>query len=154
MDPTPYFFQLATLRQQMNCPPAGTEAGNRHTMAILLIGGQTVYGMNSMSAGMPREYRQFMNDLALAEQNRNFPLKEKGHLAHAEGDALIQAWNASITNTHRTGHLFVDRPMCDFCNKSGGIARLLSIIGMEWVEAYELIRPPAHHNVVRITPRG
>ena len=155
MNPIPVFQKIVRTREQLNLPNVLSNAP--YTLAILQLGPHEVYGMNTYgqdgrAAGLPKGVRQFMNDLCGATQSRGkqFSFGISGSLAHAEGDALVTAWNNGLTKDFKQGVMFVDREVCPLCRGPGGLPRLLTIIGMQHVIVYELLDFPASYNCFQV----
>ena len=154
MDPNAVFSRIAQLRQELNLPNAQSKAP--YVFAILYLGPHEVYGMNTYgvdgrAAGLPRETRQFLNQLSGAAHAdmKRFSFGSTGSLAHAEGDALATAYSAGYTSQHKIGTLFVDKPVCGLCRGTAGLPRLLGLIGMQEVSVYELQQSGQSYKIER-----
>ena len=118
-------------------------------MALLEIGGRTLYGMNAQGAGMPRRFREFFSELAPEVAGKGFALGSTGHLSHAEADALIQAYDRGLTREHKAARMYVDREVCSrYCMNRGGLPRLLLLVGIDQLHVYD----PTRLDGVLVTP--
>jgi MafB19-like deaminase len=120
------FQELATYREQLGLPPAGSEI-DRDTVAKLEIGGMVFFGVNSSSNPTIRQITLRVNPISRT---------------HAEADAFQQAYDLGI----RSGkaRLIVDRDLCRACGQNGGVKGMARQLDIEEIEiispsGYQLI---------------
>lgn len=107
------FDDIASFRQSLGLPAAGTEAGKKWTVARLDVDGTQIYGLNGGLPGAD-DAAKFLQDLAHAS-GRKGPTTQ--FVRHAEGDALVQAFNRGI-GEGKNLVLYVDAVPCRFCQNS------------------------------------
>ena len=123
------FRRLALFRRSVNLPIA-TQKGDNHTVALLKIAGQHIYGSNTSTGGLPMYTVRFVKELLKDSFGTAAHMEV---LKHAEADALITAFDKNIKANSAV--MYVDRKPCDFCggkNFSGGsLKRLFPLVGLQ-----------------------
>lgn len=124
------FADLAAQRVQLGLVAAGS-SNDTHTIAKLIIGGTVIYGINSGTGGRTFSDLKFYNELAKCCN----PSGKGAHqevLKHAEADTIFQAYDKGLTAT--TAVMYVDRPLCGFCNQS--LKNMLCLAGIQTLTWY------------------
>lgn len=122
----------AHLRQQhpdAELRRAGSK-GDEHTVAMLEIGGERVYGRNVKLqdvTGGRRADSELLGSLDLRTTAK-----------HAEGEAAAIAVERGLANQgHKRAEIWVDRPLCPDCKRKG-IRDIAEALGVDEVVVYEL----------------
>jgi hypothetical protein len=124
------FQDLARERASLGLPPAGSKLPNgkeeKNTLCKLIIAGQTIWGINSGTGGLPQAKLDEYNALAKCCNPSG-----KGALTattqHAEADTIFQAFEKKIMSA--TAVMYCDRPLCGFCKDT--LANLLCLAGIK-----------------------
>jgi hypothetical protein len=117
------FQDLATYREQLGLPPAGSET-DRDTVAKLEIGGMVFFGINSSSNPTRRQITLRVNPISRT---------------HAEADAFQQAYDLGIRGAK--ARLIVDRDLCRACGQNVGVRGMAKQLD---IEELEIISPSGY----------
>ncbi len=128
------FDELAKFRKEIGLPPASMEKGNP-TLARLDISGNHTYGTNwNKKATQPSRSIEEIAKVKEFVKEAYGTAPHQAVMEHAEADAIIDAFSKSYTAEHAV--LYVDKPLCGFCD--GSLRRLLPLLDLKSITVYEL----------------
>ena len=119
------FQSLAAYRKELGLPLAGS-SNDKDTLAKLIINGKMFWGISIRAGGLTREQLKAYGDLA-ACCNPHGKGPTQAVREHAEADTIFQAFDKNITA--QTAVMYVDRPLCDWCNAS--LRNVLCLVGLK-----------------------